>query len=68
MHVSRRALLRMGGAVAISAGVAPAHALASPAIIGLKDLNTRTLSFDCCQTGEKLKGVTYWADGSYEPA
>jgi uncharacterized protein YcbK (DUF882 family) len=65
MHVSRRSLLRMGGAVAVSAGVTPAFA--SSAIIGLRDLNARTLSFDCCQTGEKLKNVTYWADGNYQP-
>jgi len=65
MHVSRRSLLRMGGAAAVSAGVTPAFA--SSAIIGLRNLNARTLSFDCCQTGEKLRNVTYWADGSYEP-
>src|SRR6478609_3511178 len=67
MHVSRRSLLRLGGAVAVTAGIAPAHALTSPAIIGLRELNTRTLSFDCIQTGEKLKNVTYWTEGSYEP-
>ena len=67
MHVSRRSLLRMGGAVALSAGIAPAHALTAPALIGLKDLDARTLSFDCIQTGEKLKSVTYWAKGRYEP-
>ena len=66
MHVSRRSLLRMGGAAAVSTSVAPAFA--SSAIIGLRDLNARTLSFDCCQTGEKLKNVTYWADGRYEPS
>ena len=68
MHVSRRSLLRLGGAMAVSAGLSPAHALTSPAIIGTRDLNARTLSFDCYQTGEKLKHVTYWADGRYEPA
>ena len=57
----------MGGAVALSAGIAPAHALTAPALIGLKDLDARTLSFDCIQTGEKLKSVTYWAKGRYEP-
>ena len=67
MHVSRRSLLRIGGAVALSAGIAPAHALTGPAIIGLKDLNARTLSFDGYYTGEKLKNVTYWTDGRYEP-
>jgi len=67
MHVSRRSLLRLGGAVAVTAGITPAHALTSPAIIGLRELNTRKLSFDCIQTGEKLKNVTYWTEGSYEP-
>lgn len=66
MHVSRRSLLRWSGALAASATVIPAFA--SPALVGLKDLNARTLSFDCCQTGEKLRNITYWADGRYEPA
>jgi uncharacterized protein YcbK (DUF882 family) len=55
----------MGGVMAASAAITPAFA--SPAIIGARDLNARTLSFDCCQTGEKLKDITYWADGRYEP-
>lgn len=67
MHVSRRSLLRLGGAAALSAGITPAHALNAPGLVGLRQLNARTLSFDCIQTGEKLKNVTYWADGSYEP-
>ena len=67
MHASRRSLLRLGGAAALSAAIAPAHALTAPALIGLRELNARTVSFDCIQTGEKLKNVTYWADGSYEP-
>src|SRR5579883_1583608 len=65
MHVSRRSLLRLGGAMAACA-ITPAFA--SPALVGLRDLGDRTLSFDCCQTGEKLRNVTYWADGNYEPA
>src|SRR4051812_49951539 len=69
MHVSRRSLLRLsGGVLAVSAGLAPAYASTSPAIIGMRDLNARTLSLDCIQTGEKLNNVTYWADGRYEPA
>jgi uncharacterized protein YcbK (DUF882 family) len=67
MHVSRRSLLRLGGAAALSAATLPAHALTAPALIGLRALSARTLSFDCIQTGEKLKNVTYWADGRYEP-
>ena len=70
MHVSRRLLLRMsGGAMAVSAGLGQTRARASsPAIIGLRELNARTLSFDCHYTGEKLNNITYWADGGYEPA
>jgi len=41
--------------------------LAAPAIIGLKELNARTLSFNGYNTGEKLTRVTYWADGEYVP-
>jgi len=67
MHVSRRSLLRLGGAAAVSAATLPAHALTAPALIGLRELNARTLSFDCTLTGDKLKNVTYWADGRYEP-
>src|SRR3569833_96949 len=67
MHVSRRSLLRMGGAVALSASIAPARAFAAPAIIGLRDLNARTQTKDNKNTGEKLKSVTYWVDGRYEP-
>ena len=66
MGVSRRMLLRMGGA-AMAVSASSARALAAPALIGLKELNARTLSFDCYYTGEKLKKVTYWADGKYEP-
>jgi uncharacterized protein YcbK (DUF882 family) len=67
MHVSRRSLLRLGGAVAVTTGIAPARALTAPAIIGLRELDARTLSLDCIQTGEKLKNITYWAEGRYEP-
>ena len=71
MGVSRRLLLRMGGgAVAVSAGMGQrrARAFSAPAIVGTRTLNARTLSFDCIQTGEKLKNITYWANGAYEPA
>ena len=70
MRVSRRSLLRTGGGAAVLGlmalrGAAPA--LAAPAIIGRKRLAARTLSFDCCNTGETLNRVTYWADGRYFP-
>jgi uncharacterized protein YcbK (DUF882 family) len=65
MRVSRRSLLRMGGGAVATALAGPA--LAAPALIGLKPLNARTLSFDCAYTGEHLKAVTYWAEGRYVP-
>lgn len=43
-------------------------AVASPAIVGIRQLNARTLSVDCYYTGEKLKNLTYWAEGRYVPA
>ena len=71
MGVSRRMLLRMGGgAAAVSAGLGQrkARAFSAPAIVGTRPLKAHTLSFDCVQTGEKLRNVTYWAEGQYEPA
>lgn len=65
MRVSRRSLLRMGGGAAASAVTTPA--LAAPALVGLKALNARTLSFDGAYTGEHLDAVTYWAEGKYIP-
>lgn len=69
MRVSRRSLLRIGGGAAASAVTlaAPISALAAPALVGLKPLNARTLSFDCAYTSEHLKNVTYWAEGAYIP-
>jgi uncharacterized protein YcbK (DUF882 family) len=70
MLVSRRLLLRMGGgamAGSVGLGQKRARAFTAPAVIGIRDLNARTLSFDCHYTGEKLKNITYWAEGSYEP-
>ena len=68
MGVSRRAVLRVGGgafASAIISKVSPAFA--APAIIGIKELNARTLSFNGYNTGERLDRVTYWEDGKYIP-
>ena len=64
MRVSRRSLLRMG---ALASAALATPALAAPALLGLKPLNARTLSFDCAYTGERLKAVTYWAEGAYVP-
>jgi uncharacterized protein YcbK (DUF882 family) len=65
MRVSRRSLLRMGGGAAASLVAVPA--LAAPALAGLRGVNARTLSFDCPYAGERLRNVTYWADGRYIP-
>src|SRR5258708_3634395 len=69
MSVSRRSLLRMGGlAFASTASLSfTGRALAAPALIGLKELNVRTLSFDCTNTGEQLNDVDYWVEGKYVP-
>jgi len=70
MTISRRTLFRIsGGALASAVGIGSAtQALAAPAVVGLKGLDTRTLSFDCVNTGEKLNKITYWADGEYDRA
>lgn len=67
MSISRRSLLGMGGgalAAAIGFG-SQGTAIAAPALVGVKELSARTLSFDCYYTGEYVKKVTYWADGGY---
>jgi uncharacterized protein YcbK (DUF882 family) len=68
MTLPRRAFLRMGGAAIASTLTSSlaVPAFASPALVGLKDTNSRVLSFDNLHTGEKLK-VDYWADGNYVP-
>ena len=69
MGLSRRSVLRAGGAAIISAttmGFA-SSAIAAPALVGLRDTGTRVLSFDCYNTGENLKATTYWAEGKYIP-
>ena len=66
MGHSRRWVLRTGGA-AILAASAVNSAVAAPALVGLRDTGARTLSFDCYNTGERLKATTYWVDGNYIP-
>jgi len=66
MAVSRRSLLRTGGAAILTGSIAKS-AIAAPAIVGLRDTGARTLSFNCYNTGEVLKRTTYWADGKYIP-
>lgn len=59
----------MGGAALASAASVSlgTPVLASPALVGLKDLNARTLSFDCYYTGEKVSPIDYWVEGKYIP-
>jgi uncharacterized protein YcbK (DUF882 family) len=66
MGLSRRSVLRTGGAAILTASLART-AVAAPAVVGLRDTGARTLSFNCCNTGESLKATTYWADGKYIP-
>ena len=65
MVLSRRSILRAGGAAVFSA--AASRAIAAPAVVGLKDTGARTLSFNCYNTGENVKATTYWANGKYIP-
>ena len=65
MALSRRSILRAGGAAVLSA--AASRAIAAPAVVGLRDTGARTLAFDCYNTGEHVKATTYWADGKYIP-
>lgn len=66
MGLSRRSVLRTGGAAILTASIAKS-AIAAPAVIGLRDTGARTLAFNCYNTGEVLKPTTYWADGKYIP-
>jgi uncharacterized protein YcbK (DUF882 family) len=70
MSVSRRKFLCMSaGAAFVSAAAVsvPRSAFASPALVGLKKLNIRTLAFDCTNTGETLDPIDYWVEGKYVP-
>jgi len=66
----RRAFLRASGVVVASAAssfAVPALAkVAAPAVIGVKELNCRTLMLNCLHSGERLKS-DYWVDGNYVP-
>ena len=68
MSLSRRALIGIaGGAIASGCLAGITAAVAAPAVIGVKELNVRTLSFDCTNAGEQLRNATYWVEGSYVP-
>ena len=68
MRISRRRVL--GGAaalVSLTSWSRATTAVAAPALVGLKKLDVRTLSFDCTNAGEQLLGVDYWVEGEYVP-
>jgi uncharacterized protein YcbK (DUF882 family) len=69
-YLHRRAFLRASSVIAVSAASSfaiPALAkVAAPAVIGVKDIDCRTLVMNNLQNGEKLKS-DYWVDGSYVP-
>jgi uncharacterized protein YcbK (DUF882 family) len=68
MRVSRRGMLGAGLAfVGVTTMGRTTSAFASPALVGLKQLNVRTLAFDCTNTGEYIDPVDYWVDGAYVP-
>src|SRR4051812_33033589 len=78
MSVSRRRVLSAGlafasvtalsrAAPALASPALASSALASPALVGLKNLNVRTLAFDCTNTGEYLDATDYWVEGAYVP-
>ena len=68
MSVSRRKVLSAGLAFAsVTALGRVAPAFASPALVGIKNLNVRTLAFDCTNTGEYLEATDYWVEGAYVP-
>jgi uncharacterized protein YcbK (DUF882 family) len=69
-YLHRRAFLRASSIVAVSAAssfAVPALAkVAAPAVIGMKDIDCRTLVLNNLYSGEKLKS-DYWVDGGYVP-
>ena len=65
MEFSRRAVLCSGGAAILSSTAS--RVIAAPAVVGLRDMGARTLSFDCYNTGEYIKATTYWTEGKYIP-
>jgi uncharacterized protein YcbK (DUF882 family) len=70
MRISRRQVLSMGGGaalVSVASFSCATAAIAAPALVGLKKLDVRTLSFDCTNAGEQLLGVDYWVEGEYVP-
>jgi uncharacterized protein YcbK (DUF882 family) len=65
MRISRRKFLRMSSVASLA--LVSTRVVAAPAIVGIKELNVRTLSFDCTNSGEQLNDVDYWVEGEYVP-
>ena len=65
MRISRRKFLRMGTGASLA--LLSTRGFAAPAIVGVKELNVRTLSFNCTNTGEQLNRIDYWVEGDYVP-
>jgi len=65
MRISRRKFLHLGSAASLA--LVSTRVIAAPAIIGVRELNVRTLSFDCTNAGEQLNDVDYWVEGQYVP-
>lgn len=69
-YLHRRAFLRVSSAVVVSAAssfAVPALAkVASPAVIGVKEIDCRTLVMNNLHSSEKVRS-DYWVDGDYVP-
>lgn len=69
-YLQRRAFLRLSSVAALSTASSfaiPAFAkVVSPAVLGTKETNCRTLVVSCLRSGEKLTS-DYWIDGNYIP-
>lgn len=66
MNISRRSLIAGGLASAVLSS-SPVRALGAPALVRRQQLDVRSLSFNCINTGEQLKTVDYWIEGEYVP-
>jgi uncharacterized protein YcbK (DUF882 family) len=66
MRITRRSLMAGGLASAVLLN-SPVRALGAPTPLRRQQLNVRSLSFNCVNTGEQLKAVDYWIEGEYVP-
>jgi uncharacterized protein YcbK (DUF882 family) len=66
VNITRRSLIT-GGLASAALLSSPVRALGAPALLGRQQLDVRSLSFDCVNTGERLNAVDYWVEGDYVP-